>query len=173
MRAAALWTCVALWACAEEPSPILVVHPDGRQEAIQACGRGCNAPTADEVELLSEQAFRAALEEIAAHPVGAETLGLDTLLFHFEQVPELFARYGDAPLTPAHRAWVRRELSRQTVRVGFRLVADDGAILGEVARTIPLKTKQHLVLEGTGALGRVEVSGKTKRVGLHHLWSRW
>ena len=163
----------ALWGCASEAPGILVVHPDGRSEVVADCNRGCNAPTADETHLLGEDEFREALTEIAAAPVGAESLGIDTLLFHFSDVPELLARYGDAPLTPAHREWLQRELSRQTVSIGFRLLAEDGALLGFVESEVPLKTKQHLVLQGTGALKRIEVNGKTKRVGLHHLWSRW
>ena len=69
--------------------------------------------------------------------------------------------------------WVDRELSRQTVDIAFRLVDETGAVRGEIRQDLPLKIKQHLVLEGTGSLKRIEVSGKTKRVGLHHLWSRF
>ena len=172
MRALPL-AALLLAGCAQEAAPIVVVHPDGRTEVVEDCNKGCNAPTPDETHLLTEAEFRTALTEIANNPVGAGTLGLDTLLFHFTDVPELFARYGDAPLTEGHRAWVDRELSRTTVDVGFRLVGDDGQLLGSIQQHIPLKTKQHLVLEGTGALKRIEVNGKTKRVGLQHLWSRW
>lgn len=171
MRATILAALLAV-GCASDPAPILVVHPDGTTETIEDCNRGCNAPTPDETHLLTEAEFREALDDIAKTPIGRDSMGLDTLLFHFAQVPELFARYGD-PLPSAHRAWVDAELSRQTVDIGFRLVGEEGAILGSIEQHIPLKIKQHLVLEGTGPLKRIEVNGKTKRVGLQHLWSRW
>lgn len=162
-----------LSACATEDRPMIVVHPDGTTERLEDCAKGCSAPTPDETHHLTEAEFRAALDEIAAAPVGVDTVGLDTLLFHFTDVPELFAHHGQGPLSAAHRTWIDRELGRQTVDIGFRLVGEDGALLGEVQQEIPLKIKQHLVLKGTGALKRIEINGKTKRVGMQHLWSRW
>lgn len=171
-RALAL-LALALGGCQADDRPIVVVHPDGRAETLEDCNKGCNAPTPDETHALSEAEFTAALAQIADAPIGVDTDGLDTLLFHFSQVPELLTRHGKGPLSDAHLAWLQAELSRQTVDIGFRLVGDDGAVLGEIGGHIPLKTKQHLILQGTGPLKRIDVNGKTKRVGLHHLWSRW
>ena len=169
MRLAAL---LLLIGCAEPP-PLIIVHPDGTQETLEDCAKGCSAPTPDETPLLTEAEFRGALAEVASAPIGVDTVGLDTLLFHFSDLPQLFGKYGDGGLSADKRAWLDREVARQTVDIGFRLVGEDGAILGALQQEIPLKIKQHLVLQGTGALKRVEVSGKTKRVGLQHLWSRW
>lgn len=164
---------VLLLAGCAEPRPMIVVHPDGTQESLEDCNRGCSAPTPDETHALTEAELNEALAQIADAPVGVDSEGLDTLLFHFSQVPELLARHGHGPLTDAHRAWLDAELSRQTVDIAFRLVDEGGTVLGHVGGHIPLKTKQHLILEGTGPLKRIDVNGKTKRVGLHHLWSRW
>ena len=135
--------------------------------------RTCSAPTPDETQTLPTDAYYDALDQIAQAPVGQATLGIETLLFHAAETERLLEREGTGPLSEAHIRWLEHELARQTVDLSFRLVTEDGRVLGALQQQVALKTKQHLLLEDTDTLETIEVSGKTKRVGLHHLWSRF
>jgi hypothetical protein len=131
------------------------------------CGVTCAPPP---TQPPSAAELRALLREVAAAPTGAHTDAIDALLFvgphtraHLDAHPGL--------LPESHEAWLRDELARQTVKVAFRL-QDDTGVLASGEASVPLGRKQHLELDG-GLLGPLSVSGSVKRVGLHHLWTRW
>jgi hypothetical protein len=145
-------------------------HPAGT--TAPDCAKGCAAPTPDETHPLSDDEALEHFAAYAARPADEPSEALETLLFHPRVSRALLDALPDL-LPTAHEAFLRHELGRTRVEVAFRLVDDDGAILGQAVRTAPLKEKQHIILEGTGPLKHIEISGKTKRVGLHHLWSRW
>ncbi len=113
------------------------------------------------------------LAEIQAAPIGEPLLATETLLFHFDEARDYLVRKGAAPLDADHEAWLRRELARDQVEIGLRLVAEDGTVLGWRDDVIPLKEKQHLLLRDMGPLGRADINGKVKRVGVKHLWARF
>ncbi|MCA9571548.1 MAG: hypothetical protein KC656_27105 [Myxococcales bacterium] len=152
--------------------PATVTFADGRTVDAADCAKGCSGPTPDDLHPLEHDAAIAHLRAWQEQPVGEATEDLETLLFHRKVALEVLDQHGDV-LDTAHADFLRAELSRNRVEVAFRLVDDDGVVLGESARTSPLKEKQHIVLEQTGSLKHIVISGKTKRVGLHHLWSRW
>jgi len=168
----ALLLLAALGGCQADTRELIVVHPDGRTEQIAPCAKGCSAPTPDETHPLEAQQIAANIEALQLEAVGAPSLALDTLLFHPGGTQDWLDAHPDA-LDPARRAHLLSELSRDQVEVSFRLVDDSGQIRGEATRTSSLREKQHIVMAGTGALKRIEISGKTKRVGLEHLWARW
>lgn len=172
MRALLLALLVGCGGEAEELPPAIVTYANGQTQVVEACAKGCSAPTPDETHPLSEDEALAHLDGMAAAPLGAVTEDLETLLFHRDvTLQTLLDHPGRLPVD--HERFLREELARTRVEVAFRLVSDTGEILGHSVRTSPLKEKQHIILEDTGPLKHIEISGKTKRVGLHHLWSRW
>lgn len=136
------------------------------------CAKGCSGPTPDETHPLSDTELSQHIIALSAEPVGAASLDLETLLFHGSATSAWLDRHPDA-LDLERRRFLRKELGRIEVRVEFRLVDEHGEIRGQASRVTPLGEKQHIALAGTGALKRIEINGKTKRVGLQHLWSRW
>lgn len=170
---------LALVSCsvAPESNPVHTARetPTGMGGAVEApadCAKGCSAPTPDETHPLEEDEGLAHLEGYAKGPLGVATEDLETLLFHREVALRLLDNHpGLLPID--HERFLREELARTRVEVAFRLVDDAGNVHGEAVRIGPLKEKQHVVLNGTGSLKHIEISGKTKRVGLQHLWSRW
>lgn len=165
---------LALLGCGaqESASQIVVIGPDGTEE-ITPCATGCAAPTPDEHEHLGDDKILGMLQEMAGHPVGAPILATETLLFHLDETRDYLIRVGTGPLPPDHAAWLQHELARDQVEIGLRLVADDGTVLGWRDDQIPLREKQHLLLQDMGPLGRADVNGKVKRVGVKHLWARF
>ena len=141
--------------------------------APKSCQGGCAFEPDDDGETLSGQGFRDALAEVASLPPGSPSQGLDTLLFYAEDTLAFIDAEGTEPLSEIHVAFLTAELERTAVVVQMRIIDEEGAIRGEEDESIPLGIKQHLHLENTGSLGRVESGGTVKRVGLNHLWSRW
>jgi hypothetical protein len=75
-------------------------------------------------------------------------------------------------LTPAHQAFLTRQLARNQATVEMRLIDDTGKIHAILApQQIALSEKQHLVFQSE--LGHLLTAGQVRRVGLNHLWSRW
>ncbi len=167
------WLLLAAMGCGTpERTTVWIEYPDGRVEEATDCAKGCSGPTPDDTDPLSEEEVLALLTRYAKAPVGAPGEALDTLLFYRRSTLRALERHGDL-LDPNHRAFLQRELMRNRVEVAFRLVDEHGQVVGRASRVSPLKEKQHIVLEGKPGLQHIEISGKTKRVGLHHLWSRW
>ena len=168
-----------LWGCAGGPAlQIAAVAPDPDTSgpgaaAGSGCGSTCSAPTPAEVAGLDDLQIRDLLQQVAAAEVGAPTLAVETLLFHADDTIRFLADHGADPLSADREAWLRRELKRDRVAIGLRLVDDAGRILGQRDDVVPLKDKQHLLLYDTGSLGRLDVNGKVKRVGVKHLWARF
>ena len=182
MKRLAVWMTLAGCASAsgevESPEPHLAdVAVAGAMAGSPAagvpCSTGCSGSSPDELAHLGDEAIVAMLGEVAAAPVGAGSLAAETLLFHAVEAQDHLDRIGAGPLSAAHEAWLRTELARDEVEIGLRLVASDGALLGHREDVIPLAEKQHLRREGMGPLGRADVNGKVKRVGVRHLWARF
>ena len=134
---------------------------------------GCGTVDTRDPEYTSD-VFVELLRTWQSEPIGESTLALDTLLFHGWESVEYLELLGADPLDADHEAFLKRELAKHAVDVEMRLIDDKGQVRGEMSSTdVPLKEKQHLVFSGVGSLKHFEASGKVKRVGLHHLWSRW
>jgi len=137
------------------------------------CASSCSVEDPPGVELKKAE-FLQLVGTWSKQPVGEATIELETLLFHFKRSKQLLHRLEPEVLDEEHRNFLEQELHRDQVSVEFRLVDESGELRGHVrAGEVPLKAKQHLVFADTGSLGRFEASGKVKRVGLNHLWSRW
>lgn len=161
-----------LLACSAEV-PLEAVDTATSSEVLAAdCAKGCSGPTPDETHPIADAEVAVHMQTLLTESVGEPSLALETLLFHPAATSGWLDAHPDA-LDPERRAFLRRQLARHDVRVEFRLVDEQGALRGEASRVTPLKEKQHVALAGTGALKRIEINGKTKRVGLEHLWSRW
>ncbi len=118
--------------------------------------------------------FDRLIEDWNAEPMEAASLPLETLLFHGDRTRVFLATVPEEALSEERRAFLERELDRDSVTVEMRLVDADGKVRGEAgARDIPLVKGRRLAFEGTGDLGFLVTGGKVKRVGLEHLWSRW
>jgi hypothetical protein len=136
----------------------------------EACTTSCARPEPGGDEL-TEAEFGALLAGWLAEPIDAPTLPLETLLFHGERTR---GRLAGAVMSPERRAFLNAELDRNRAAVEMRLVDDAGVVRGVFTDSgLVLGEGCHGLMTGTGSLGAVQVSGRVKRVGLDHLWSRW
>ncbi|MCP4872087.1 MAG: hypothetical protein GY898_25560 [Proteobacteria bacterium] len=138
--------------------------------AVERCKTSC-AFDDPNGERLTHEEFDGLITDWLAEPIDAPSLPLETLLFHGERTRELMA----ASTLPADwRAFLETELAWNTAAIEMRLIDDDGRVRAVLADAgFALGKGRHTEMTATGDLGHVEVSGRVKRVGLDHLWSRW
>lgn len=143
---------------------------DGDDPETEPCVTSCARPETGGEEL-SQAAFDRHLAAWLAEPIDAPTLPLETLLFHGDRSRELLA---SARVPTERRAFLEAELGRNRAAIEMRLVDDTGEVRAVLADSgLGLGEGRHVQMSATGSLGAVEVSGRVKRVGLDHLWSRW
>ncbi|MEE2828783.1 MAG: hypothetical protein VX498_06325 [Myxococcota bacterium] len=153
------------------PPPDVAGEDSDDVECLTACARpapkeGPAPPTPAE--------FAKLVDAWLDQPMDAPSLPLETLLYHGEWSRRLMAGLSDEALPTERRTYLLSELGRSRASIELRLVAEDGELRGELnASGLELGLPSHQHLEGTGSLGDVELSGRVRRVGLHHLWSRW
>ena len=175
MRALALLGLTALVGCAQPAQRVTVVTPDGVTAQYVDCNTGCAAPDPNsKIPRLEHDEMLALFEQYAAEPFGNDSLALDTLLYHGEQARmTLDLHVPEGTLSAEQEAFLRDELAKTHAEVEMRVVDETGQTRALLARTdVPFGIKQHLELD-TVDLGHLETGGTVKRVGLHHLWSRW
>lgn len=139
------------------------------------CGETCTLEARHGPAALSEADYRELLATWAEEPLGEPTQALETLLFHWDGTKLWLDTVGAPGLSPQQEAFLRYELSRDSYDMEMRLVDDTGAVRATVSRTdVPFDHKEHLAFElDDSGLQAFITSGRSKRVGLHHLWSRW
>ena len=134
---------------------------------------GCNTSCETEDSPLSEEQWLLAFDSWREQPLGEATIELETLLFYAKESQNWLVVYGK-DLRVEQRDYLERELARDKIEIEMRLVDEYGVVRGRLeSSSFALKEKQHLPFATTGSLGYLETSGKVKRVGLTHLWSRW
>ncbi len=167
-------------------------HPHGRD----VCASGCalsNHPT----DRLSRDKFQTLIKQYAAGPRDGSNLALETLLFYGPQTAA-HLRFASAPsvrsvshnknqsaaplptlksgplktLSSEHRAFLEKELRRNTVRVEVRVVDEHGELRASLPSTAVPLDRRHVFDLDEHNLQPLSVSGTVKRVGLDHLWTR-
>lgn len=152
---------------------ITVVQADGTVvQADPDCASGCLMPSSTEAPEISVVQFKEMLATYAAS--GPESDAIDALIFDGEQTRTLLAKHGAGSLPQGHIDTLYRELDRDQATVEFRLTDEFGAIRATLApMQVAFGPGNHVPLAGGDLLGHLVISGRVRRVGLHHLWTRW
>ncbi|MEC7983992.1 MAG: hypothetical protein VX278_02440 [Myxococcota bacterium] len=159
-----------LLACQEPPRTSVV--PNRSLMASPSTG-GCNSACETNESYISEEDWLVSFDSWGKQPIGEATIELETLLFYAKESKNWLPVY-EEELDREHRAYLRRELARDTIDIEMRVIDEYGRVRGHLqSPSFAFKEKQHLPFSDTGTLGYLETSGKVKRVGLSHLWSRW
>lgn len=107
-------------------------------------------------------------------PMRDPSLPLETLLFHGHHTTRGLELLDDDALPKDRRDYLLSELNRDRAAIEVRLVDESGAVRATLdADGLALGIGSHIHMHDTGSLGDIEMSGRVRRVGLHHLWSRW
>ena len=151
-------------------SPPGIVDPPDVADAD--CTVGCASPARDDGSAApTASEYQALVDQWLQEPIDAPTLPLETLLFHG---PHTVRAIEALPLPADRRAFLLHELARDRAAVEVRLVDAAGVVRAHLdANGLALGEGTHLHMHDTGTLGAIEMSGRVRRVGLGHLWSRW
>jgi len=176
MRAFTVGLCLLLCtASCGNSAEVSALVDSGNPPPIEfSCAGGCETAPAMGEQTLTEEDYYQLVQQVAGEPVGTASLALETLLFHSEATEHYLNEIGAPALTEAQEDFLRNEIGKNHVKVAFRVVDEQGVVSASLAQTtIPLGEKQHVHLETTNDLGALEAGGTVRRVGLHHVWSRW
>lgn len=136
------------------------------------CTTDCAGPAPEEgPPAPSAEEYAKLFHDWTERPMREASLPLETLLYHG---PSTRHALHAADLSPERRQYLESELARNRGAIEVRLVDESGAVRAHLdADGLTLGTGTHLHLHDSGSLGDIELSGRVRRVGLHHLWSRW
>ena len=116
--------------------------------------------------------FARARYQYAQEAPEAESEALETLLFYGAATSEFLDDMGPGPLSPAHQAFLQRELARAAL-VQIRMVDDAGRVrVAYGPQRVPFGIKQHLQPVDHD-LQPLEFNGTVMRTGVNYLWSRY
>jgi hypothetical protein len=155
--------------------PTSAAQPQRSADASADCGTSCARPEASEHDSPpSPEEFIQLLEDWSAEALASPSLALETLLFHNDHSLTLLDQLPLGVLAPERHEFLRSELRRNRAKIDIRIVDDEGRLRGGLsASDLALGQPTHRHLSGTGDLGKIELSGQVRRVGLDHIWSRW
>ena len=145
------------------------------EDAADDCASSCTQPAkVDGRGVPTQPEFLRLLADWRAEPIDSPSLALETLLFHGQASRQMLLELTPEALSETRRDFLLTELARNHAAIELRIIDEEGLVRGELrADQLGLNDPAHRHLSGTGTLGEVELSGRVRRVGLQHLWSRW
>lgn len=166
-----------LWATTEkEPTDYPVVkNANNRISAPQSIEKGCAVGCAaipDETPNFTQQDFIKHLKKFATQPLDKASIDLETLLFYGKYTKQWLPQ--TSMLDAEHALFLQRELQKTHVKIELRVTDERGQVRIELPPTlVEIGTKYHQHVSQTHDMQPLEMSGTIKRVGVHHLWSRF
>jgi hypothetical protein len=154
----------------EQIAEVKIVDPT-YQPAKPACASCGDArhPTAP----LNKEEYEALIKQYALEPVD-QSDALDALCYYGVQTRVMMEQYGVGELDEGHASFLREEISRTHVIMSVRVTDENGVVrVSFDERRIPLDYRGHHAVDKAVDVTPPEISGTIKRVGLHHIWSRF
>ena len=152
---------------APAPSTKVVFEPHGES----LCASGC-ALSRHPTPALEEVNFRKLLGEFASQPMSQESPALEELLYYGPQTSRMLKNHSGV-LDPERQEFLESELSKETVKVEFRITDERGKIRVSLPpTTVPFDRRFVFEPLVTQEFQPPEASGTVKRVGLNHIWQR-
>lgn len=165
--------CWAIWWLEGEPAP----EPQSRpalidEPSIILCVAGC-ADARHPTATLTENEYHSLIKAFAIEPLTGGK-AQDALLYYGPQAETMLTRLGAEGLDARHLNQLQRELSRRFAYLSVRVIDENGAERVRLdRRRVPFDVQQHLDVDRADNLLPPQISGTIKRVGLHHIWTRF
>ncbi|MHC5021377.1 MAG: hypothetical protein ACYTGX_14975 [Planctomycetota bacterium] len=132
-------------------------------DSADQCLGGCAAVPAT-VETASEADLARWLSAVQLQPPGTPSDALEQLMYYWRDAAPFVARQPDDAVVPEHRAYLTRELARDTVRVQARIVSTSGAIRVTYDKELFLGRRTHFEPDELVGVQLPEYSGTVQRV---------
>ncbi|BBM82007.1 hypothetical protein [Candidatus Uabimicrobium amorphum] len=183
MCAICICSLVYLWATNENENKSLNIDkPRVDKKASDDCGcapqistsgcvTGCGA-IPDTTPAITKDEFMKHLQAFANSPIDEQSLDLETLLFYGKETRKWLPE--QSILDEDHLRFLQRELQKTHAEIQLRVIDDEGNVRIELEpRIVEIGQKYHEHIHTTHDMQELEISGTIKRVGVHHLWSRF
>ena len=152
---------------ASQHQPKVIFEPHGGSLCASVCALSRHPTPA-----LKWESFERLLADYSGQPMSEESPALEELLFYGPQTAGML-EHAEGLLDRERQAFLVRELSRDLVRVEFRII-DESDTVRVVLPPTTVPFDKRFVFEPllTADFQPPEASGTVKRVGLHHVWQR-
>ncbi|MCA9778617.1 MAG: hypothetical protein KC800_17940 [Candidatus Eremiobacteraeota bacterium] len=147
--------------------PKVIFEPHGGS----LCASGC-ALSRHPTPSLKWESFERMLVDYSQQPMSEESPALEELLYYGPQTVGML-EHADGKLDSERRRFLNQELSRDLVKMEFRIIDESGRVRVSLPPTI-VPFDKRFVFEPllTEDFQPPEASGTVKRVGLNHVWQR-
>jgi hypothetical protein len=142
-----------------------------QDETEGECLVGCSLE-ADE-EWISEPEIRKLLKRLSTESYNEESENLDTLLFFHEKVCQFREKHLLSELPAPWEKCLNEELPKDKIRIQLRVLTAGGIKEIRVDEIEPLSKAFHLKRDDLVEGHEMKISGRSRRVGLHHIWIRF
>ncbi len=144
------------------------LEPHGEQVCASGCGLSRH-PT----PFLERSHFEKLVKDFAHQPMSEESPALEELLYFGPQTQRELLASDATPLDSQRLAFLKKELTRDTVQIEFRIIDEEGIARVQLPpTTVKLDSRYAFEPLNTVDFQPPEASGTVKRVGLNHLWQR-
>ena len=141
------------------------------QKTTSGCVSGCGA-IPDTTPAITKDEFMKHLQAFARTPITEPGLDLETLLFYGKETRKWLPE--TSVLDDEHLQFLQHELQKTHAEIQLRVTDDKGIVRIELKpRVVEIGQKYHEHIHLTRDMQQLEISGTIKRVGVHHLWSRF
>lgn len=137
----------------------------------KGCETGC-AAAKDTAPTWTPARFSMWMKKYANEPLRAGSRALETLLFHGKTTRMFLKKWGAPPISQTHLNFLQRELKRDQFELSFRIVDEKGRVRIGFKKKIRVGSHFHVEAHKSLQIQRPSFGGKSKRVGLHHIWIR-
>ena len=157
---------------ADNPQDKQISKRSKASEQGASCATGCAAVKPTPSDLTPEK-LRSLLKAFATEPMQAGSQALEAILFHDRKALRLFQKASTRLLDTKRKRFLLQELQKQHVWLSLRIIDRNGTRRVFVPpQRILLDKHFHIHAEHTTNLQAPSFGGRTKRVGLHHIWIR-
>lgn len=127
----------------------------------------------DSTQDISDKKIKELLVQLALEPYNEESEALDILLFHHKATNAYIQKNGSHLESSPWQGLFEDEVAKTHIKISVRVTDDNGISRITVNEKVAIGGKYHLhhhdIIEGEDLV----VSGRSKRVGLNHIWVRF
>jgi hypothetical protein len=151
-----------------QPTSRAVTAKGNKEDAD--CETGCAATI--KTPPLTKQLFTNYMLTFAGEPLKGGSRGLESLLFYGKKTLKMLKKHGRLSVSNNRLAFLKKELKRDRIDLHFRIIDEKSVERLSFRKVVKIGGHFHVDAQKVVGIQRAGFGGKSKRVGLHHIWVR-
>lgn len=136
------------------------------------CKTGCSLGD-EKTESLSDKKIEELLVKLKFDMPNTDSINLDTLLFYADSTRGYLKNKGDKKVPAVWKHILKDELKHTNFKIEIRVLNEAGKKIINFKEKVALEEKYHLHHKDIVKGSELTIGGRSKRVGLHHIWARF